>query len=246
MIGSVFESEMKEILAEVNKRAKQRYLHSQIELPETSRIKTRLLFLYLFSESYSLKKIRTLCTAAMLVQMGLDIHDWVTNDQERMAKQIRTRQLQVLAGDYFSSQYYELLAKDGEIWAIQRLAQSVRAINQQKVLLYQIRERISDYPERWIEIRSNIEAAVIKGLLRENGSVWGRLFDQFMRIDVLFSALEMKKWSKTYLMGLIDSTIKQILKMIAAMPFGVVREELQRIITEYKYVPSTSLIAEEI
>ena len=54
--------------------------------------------------------------ATSLVQLGLDTHDLVTASNDvKEKKAARSRQLKVLAGDYFSARFYHLLAQAGQI-----------------------------------------------------------------------------------------------------------------------------------
>ena len=74
----------------------------------------------------------------MLIQMALDTHDKVIRitkadetDEER-----KNRQLTVLAGNYYSALYYQILAGLGEIDMVALLATSIKEINEQKMSLY--------------------------------------------------------------------------------------------------------------
>lgn len=67
----------------------------------------------------------------MLVQIALDIHERVIQI-DYLQEEHKTRQLTVLAGDYYSSLYYERLSKISEIKLIQLLANGIRKINEKK------------------------------------------------------------------------------------------------------------------
>jgi heptaprenyl diphosphate synthase len=76
--------------------------------------------------------------ATTLVQTGLDIHDGIQNDEvtEVASFEERRRQLRVLAGDYFSARFYQLLAKAGRIETVHALTDAICEINRMKMDLF--------------------------------------------------------------------------------------------------------------
>ncbi len=70
--------------------------------------------------------------AALLLQIGLDTHDLITESDVLHLEQRRAQQLQVLAGDYYSSYFYKLLAAHADFEAIALFSEAVIQINEEK------------------------------------------------------------------------------------------------------------------
>ncbi|OIK12286.1 heptaprenyl diphosphate synthase component 1 [Bacillus sp. MUM 13] len=77
--------------------------------------------------------------SAMLMQVALDTHENVTNSVEsgESGKVLRTRQLTVLAGDFYSGLYYQILADVENLPLIRILASATKDMNEHKISLYQ-------------------------------------------------------------------------------------------------------------
>lgn len=75
--------------------------------------------------------------SVMLMQIALETHETVSNSEEgECPAQLRQRQLSILAGDYYSSMYYHLLAKTKDIEFISLMSKGIQEINEAKVRLY--------------------------------------------------------------------------------------------------------------
>ncbi|KAA9026129.1 heptaprenyl diphosphate synthase component 1 [Niallia endozanthoxylica] len=71
----------------------------------------------------------------MLMHVALDTHDQVTNTPVD-EKNMKVRQLTVLAGDYYSGLYYKFLASLEDVQVIKALSEGVKNINEHKVFIY--------------------------------------------------------------------------------------------------------------
>ena len=78
--------------------------------------------------------------AVSLIFSSLAAHDLVKEDNATSKEQ----QLQVLAGDYYSGRYYQLLANAGEIELIQQLSTGVATISELKTRFYDDEEYTFD------------------------------------------------------------------------------------------------------
>lgn len=74
--------------------------------------------------------------AIAFIQMALNLHDQVSlSDKDETRDDDNTRQITVLAGDYFSGRYYSILASLNDTPLIFHMANAIRLINENKVLL---------------------------------------------------------------------------------------------------------------
>src|SRR5690606_30071471 len=96
----------------------------------------QILFLFLLDSGVTVDKIKSYLVPTTLIQMALDCHDEVTLVPETSEQGIRTRQLTVLAGDYYSSKYYFLLSEIEDVALIRNLSRAVCEINEMKTRLY--------------------------------------------------------------------------------------------------------------
>ena len=90
-------------------------ISTHTELPDFPAPRVHLLYSFLTdSETGSQKSVENCALAAFLVQSGMDTHDQIDLGGEQQESKMRARQLKVLAGDYFSSVFYALLAATGK------------------------------------------------------------------------------------------------------------------------------------
>jgi len=130
------QKDMDEIFEEINKITGNVFIKQYVNLPEISEIRLKLFYNSLYYTSVPKSVIKIYCVAAGIIQMGLDLHENVTNYKEPTDKSMRNRQLSILAGDYNSSHYYSLLAENNLIDEIKIFASAIRDINIVKMKLY--------------------------------------------------------------------------------------------------------------
>ncbi|MFD1427768.1 heptaprenyl diphosphate synthase component 1 [Kroppenstedtia sanguinis] len=133
---TVLLNELDRIVTEIERQTRHSFMDRHVRRPEVPVSFVRVLHSMLRSLSISQERIRLYCVTATLLQMGLDIHETVTNARETGAGETRHRQLAVLAGDYMSSLFYKNLAEQGEINGVHRLSQAISDINEAKMELY--------------------------------------------------------------------------------------------------------------
>jgi heptaprenyl diphosphate synthase len=127
-------------------------------LPEFPEIRVNLLRLFLkYGVKFSLPAPvkESIALAVSLVQLGLDTHDGVDSIVSG-----RKRQMNVLAGDYCSSRFYEVLAQTEQISSIQLLSHSICEVNRMKMDMYMRAQRLllsaEDYFTSVVEIKTRL------------------------------------------------------------------------------------------
>ncbi|MCZ8520540.1 MULTISPECIES: heptaprenyl diphosphate synthase component 1 [Paenibacillus] len=179
-------------------------IQKHTDLPLFPEFRTRLLYAFLnnhgtlagYSELYAL--------VTSLVQLGLDTHDMVsvTNDVKEQ-KAARSRQLKVLAGDYFSSRFYHLLSHAGRIDLIGILSAAICEANRLKMDLY-LRMKgpgmtAEDYIAQSVEAKIQVFLSFTE-LLDESPEkgIWPRMLRFFTRCELLLQEISRSLSSQQY------------------------------------------------
>jgi len=136
-------------------------ISAHTSLPEFPELRTNVLraFLRYGAEKAAHPKLQEAVTLAVsLMQHGLDTHELV-NGKEEMLR----RQMTVLAGDYFSSRFYQLLSQVGSIQSIGLLSQAVCDVNRLKMNVYTKAKRLlltgEEYVRCTVDINSHLFVA---------------------------------------------------------------------------------------
>lgn len=110
----------------------------------------------------STERVNKYILTVMLIQIALDTHENVSNSNDNLSNDdLKIRQLTVLAGDYYSGLYYYYLAEMNDIDMVKTLAEAIKDINENKIILYQKDADDFDHLMRTIEI---IESALVRNI----------------------------------------------------------------------------------
>lgn len=191
------------IIEQIYKRIEQSYVESYVDVPRVAENRLALLYLFLLEQGMTKERATIFCTATGLIQLGLDMHEKVTNTYEQTLTAERVRQLTVLAGDYYSSRYYQLLAQAGEIKAVKVLSGAVQRVNEAKMSLY-VAERdskLSSDDEYW-ELRNTIDTGLYVAIVNEYAKreevrrFWIGLFKDTATMESVIGEWEHLKWQE--------------------------------------------------
>lgn len=182
----------------VNKYASHDMIQSHTDLPLFPEFRTRLLFAFLAKDSSQEANSELFALVTSLMQMGMDTHDMVSNDNEVDSKGLRKKQLQVLAGDYFSAQYYYLLSVAGRIDMVKQLAKAVCEANTLKMNMYlqigQLKITPEEYIKQLVQIKMALYVAFADHLQGSNAQNWPDILHAFTEAEVI--AQELRRLEK--------------------------------------------------
>jgi len=169
-------------------------IRTYTDLPEFPDFRARLLHAFLEGGRKTALHSELYALVVSLVQMGLDTHDMIdTEGDRRPEKEMRSRQLKVLAGDYFSSRFYHLLSQAGQIDMIRRISGAVCEVNRRKMMLYermkQLRVTAEDYFAQCVRLKSELFAIFDSVAEERVARVWPELLHGISRCEVVLQEL---------------------------------------------------------
>lgn len=169
-------------------------IRNHTDLPGFPEFRTRLLFAFLNGSSKFSASSELYALATSLVQLALDTHELVSvSNDVKEKKAARSRQLKVLAGDYFSSRFYNLLSQAGQIEMIQQLSNAICEVNRLKMNLYskmkQFKVTAEDYIHQSVEIKSQLFLSFTDFMEEVHHHAWPDLLKGFTKCEVIFEEI---------------------------------------------------------
>lgn len=140
MAVCIYEQQLDYLKNILKKNSFHPYFSQYLKPPVIDEDRILLLVYILHDSDLSKDESETYISAAMLAHFALDIHESVTMSDTTL----KEKQLGILAGDYYSGQYYKLLAGYKNIELIKVLAEAIKLINEQKIYLYENKEKSID------------------------------------------------------------------------------------------------------
>lgn len=152
--------DLQEINELITYKIKHTYLNQYIQKPVVDQTKLTALSIIVNNTSLTEEIKKQYIIATMLVQLALDTHELVpvTNEEVDDEVAITTKQLTVLAGDYYSGLYYLLLAEIEDLSMISLLASTIKEITEHKMRLYY--REVDSFTE-YLSITKKVETLLI-------------------------------------------------------------------------------------
>jgi heptaprenyl diphosphate synthase len=191
------------------------------KLPNFPYARVHLLYIYLNSGSrLSLDNTELYSLVTSLIQMGLDTHESIdTKEGSQSEERMRSRQLKVLAGDYYSSRFYQLLSEQGQIDVITQLSRAICNLNMMKMNFYSSVQDQELSSEQYLQQRVQLNmqlflsfAPMIEVSLKES---WESLLYEFSLCETIMNELEYNQGSepniaKEHLMNTLHEAINRV------------------------------------
>lgn len=205
------------------------YLQKYIDSPQIDEDRISFLLVPFLQDGYELdeKEIIRVISTVMLIQIGLDTHEKVSNSPSGSLKE---RQLTVLAGVYFSGQYYKILSDLENVSLINQLAKAIKMVNESKISLY--KQEYSTIHDIMESIKT-IESAVITSFLGHYGSSrCNALVSEVLFLRRMFIE---KNNLQSGIMTAVQPSVRAALLLQDALPSvrGSVNQQLEEIFTGY-------------
>lgn len=170
-------------------------IQAHTDLPEYSHHRTRLLYAFLNKSGILRKQSELFTLVTSLVQLGLDTHERVDNELDAHGeKKLRSKQLKVLAGDYFSSRFYQLLSQAGQIEIIRKLSWAICEVNRIKINLYmkmkQVKITAEEYLHQSVEMNAKLFLCFSHCMDELHQKEWPDILYRFTKCEVLLAELK--------------------------------------------------------
>lgn len=176
-------------------------------LPEFPHFRTRLLYTFLHNGSkQSAKQSDLFSLVASLLQLGLDTHDDVENkDCPEDQRHTRSKQLKILAGDYFSGRFYQLLSQADQIDLIRKLSLAICEVNRVKLNLYmnmkELKLTAEDYLQQMVQIKSELFLSFTHLMHEAYENKWPQLLNTFTTCEVVSAEIARLKHQNRFAEG---------------------------------------------
>ncbi|MEJ8544871.1 heptaprenyl diphosphate synthase component 1 [Brevibacillus borstelensis] len=222
-----FIDEIRVIIDQIYQRMSISYVEQYVDVPAMAENRLALLYLFLLNRGMGKERARTFSITTGLMQLGLDMHETVKNAYGDTLVEERNRQLTVLAGDYYSSRYYQLLAHAGEVEAIRVLADAIQHVNEAKMKLYLAEKEGKLSSEAYMELRTVIDTGLYVAMVdkyaesEEDRRFWTSLLKDTATVESMIAEWEQLKWQDQAPAGLARFLLQKPGATLAQVVAGI-------------------------
>lgn len=194
--------EVRAIIDQIYQSITHSFVEQYVDVPAIAENRLALLYLFLLEQGMTKERARTFSMSTGLVQLGLDMHERVKNAYDNSLAAERSRQLTVLAGDYYSSRYYQMLAEAGEMEAIQVLSDAIQRVNEAKMTLYMAERDGRLSSDEYLTLRTEIDTGLYVAIVdkyadsEETRRFWTALFEETAAVENMLGEWEQLKWQQ--------------------------------------------------
>lgn len=194
--------EVRAIIDQIYQSITHSFVEQYVDVPAIAENRLALLYLFLLERGMTKERARTFSMSTGLVQLGLDMHERVKNAYDNSLTAERSRQLTVLAGDYYSSRYYQMLAEAGEMEAIQVLSDAIQRVNEAKMTLYMAERDGRLSSDEYLTLRTEIDTGLYVAIVdkyadsEETRRFWTALFEETAAVENMLGEWEQLKWQQ--------------------------------------------------
>lgn len=208
-------------------------------IPRYVDYRARLLyaFLSLGSPSFA-NQHEVVALATSLVQIGLDIHDGIDDKpiHGEDARDERKRQLRILAGDYYSARFYQLLAKIGQIQLINKISGAISEVNRMKLDVYMHAKTVKLSLQEQIELKVKVRKPlflVFSDLLQDSFKVaYPMALHRLTTCEVIVEMMLSEHYEskdKDNFIAMFKAEWTQLNQLLSVSPFRLIQEEVEKI-----------------
>ncbi|MCR6110650.1 heptaprenyl diphosphate synthase component 1 [Bacillus sp. A301a_S52] len=200
------------------KSVKHDYLNKFMDNPVIDQDQANMLLIILQKKKYSKKYIHDCILTTLFVQAALDTHERVAIHGLGPESLKTKNQLTVLAGDFYSSLYYNVLSKNEDVALIRALAKAIQQINESKMKVYHSEDKSERLNLNDIKV---IHASLLKNVSHLfHLSHWTHIIEDFFLLKFLCSEkasiIELGYRSETSIFGDFTDSFskKQVLEQL--------------------------------
>lgn len=187
-------------------------IETHTKLPPYPEQRTRLLYAFLNGGMRGSEQSELYALATSLAQLGLDTHDHVDPPPVVPTGQARWRQLNVLAGDYFNSRFYQLLSQAERIDVVRLVSRAICEVNRIKMMLYErlsgLKMTADEYLEHCVSIKSELFLVFTAFMPGRYAGWWPDVLRALTRCEVIAEEMDRarskrdvrKGWAFLYLL----------------------------------------------